>query len=128
MTGTMEPLGEPLALTGAPDEGRRARRAVRERAAKVISDPDRLDDVELITAEGVANAVLHGSAPVRVHVATDGRRVRVEVSDGGPAQGVRPYRCHADHGRGLTVIDALADEWGFDQAPTRTLLWFVLSG
>jgi anti-sigma regulatory factor (Ser/Thr protein kinase) len=128
MTGIMEPLGEPLALTGAPDEGRRARRAVRERAAKVIADTGRLDDVELISAEAMANALLHGSAPVRVAVATDGRRVRVEVSDGGPAQGARPYRCNADHGRGLTVIDALADEWGFDQTPTRTLLWFVLTG
>jgi anti-sigma regulatory factor (Ser/Thr protein kinase) len=123
----MERLGEPFGFGGGDgDGGRRARRTVRERAAKVIADEGLLDDVELMTAEAVANAVLHGSGLVTVTVATDGRLLRVEVADDGPAHADPHGRHRLDHGRGLTVIDALAGEWGLDQSPARTRLWFTL--
>ncbi|NDU75561.1 ATP-binding protein [Actinomadura sp. DSM 109109] len=122
----MERLGEPVGFTGGGDGGRRARRAVRERAAKVLTDETLLDDIELMTAEGVANAVLHGSGLISVTVATDGRRLRVEVCDDGPAAREPRGRARVDHGRGLTVIDALAGEWGLDQTPSRTRLWFLV--
>ncbi len=122
----MERLGEPIGFTGEGDGGRRARRAVRERAAKVLADEALLDDVELMTAEGVANAILHGSGLIGVTIATDGRRLRVEVSDDGPALADPDEPPRLDHGRGLTVIDALADEWALEQSPRRTRLWFVI--
>ncbi|TDC48588.1 ATP-binding protein [Actinomadura sp. KC345] len=122
----MERLGDPFGFTGDGDGGRRARRAVRERAAKVVADEMLLDDIELMAAEGVANAVLHGTGIVTVSVATDGRRIRVDVTDDGPAQDGPHDEPRLDHGRGLTVIDALADEWGLDQSPRRTRLWFVI--
>ncbi|MEV0661463.1 ATP-binding protein [Actinomadura luteofluorescens] len=128
MTEGMERLGEPIGFTGEGDGGRRARRAVRERAAKVFADETLLDDVELMTAEGVANAILHGSGLISVTIATDGRRLHVEVSDDGPAQADPDGPPRLDHGRGLTVIDALAGEWGLDQTPHRTRLWFVIDG
>ncbi|MBX6766281.1 MAG: ATP-binding protein, partial [Actinomadura rubrobrunea] len=78
MTASMDALGDRLALTGGARQGRTARRLVRERAAKVVDDPAALDDIELMTAEAVANAVLHGTGVVQVDVATDGRRLRVE--------------------------------------------------
>ncbi len=128
----MERLGEPLAFPAEAAEGRRARRTVRERAVKVLGEGALLDDVELMSAEAIANAILHGTGFIRVTLCTDGRRLRVEVADGGPARGDvygDPYgdahgRSRLDHGRGLTVIDALADEWGLDQTPRRTQLWF----
>ena len=128
----MERLGEPVGFGGGGEGGRRARRTVRERAAKVVADAELLDDIELMTAEGIANAVLHGSGLVTVTVATDGRALRGEVADDGPArtgpEDADPHgRSRLDHGRGLTVIDALAAEWGLDQAPGRTRLWFVVT-
>ncbi|MES9537864.1 MULTISPECIES: ATP-binding protein [unclassified Actinomadura] len=126
MTEGMERLGEPIGFTGEGDGGRRARCAVRERAAKVLADEALLDDVELMTAEGVANAILHGSGLISVTIATDGRRLRVEVSDDGPAAADPSEPPRLDHGRGLTVIDALADEWALEQSPRRTRLWFVV--
>jgi anti-sigma regulatory factor (Ser/Thr protein kinase) len=122
----MERLGEPFGFTGDGDCGRRARRIVRERAAKVVAAETLLDDVELMAAEAVANAILHGSGLVTVDVATDGRWLRVEVVDDGPAQSDPHGRPRLDHGRGLTVVDALADEWGLDQTSRRTRLWFVV--
>ncbi|MEU6041271.1 ATP-binding protein [Actinomadura sp. NPDC047616] len=163
MTAAMDALGDRLALTEGARQGRAARRLVRERAAKVVGDPAALDDIELMTAEAVANAVLHGTGVVQIGVATDGRRLRVEVRDEGPArrpghasedgddapfqagsfQPNRPAapeaarapagdadsscRHPADHGRGLIVIDSLAEEWGLEQTPTETLLWFVIN-
>ncbi|TDC62003.1 ATP-binding protein [Actinomadura sp. GC306] len=123
----MERLGEPFEFTGDGDGGRRARRTVRERAAKVVADETLLDDIELMAAEGVTNAILHGTGIIAVTVATDGRRLRVDITDDGPARddsaGAEP---RLDHGRGLTVIDALADEWSFEQSPHRTRLWFLI--
>lgn len=127
----MERLGEPSGFGRDREGGRLARRTVRDLAAKVVADGDLLDDVELMTAEAVANAVLHGSGPITVTVATDGRVLRVEIADEGPAHTdpaeADPHgRRRLDHGRGLTVIDALADDWSLDQSPGRTRLWFTV--
>lgn len=122
----MERLGDPCGFTGDQDEGRRARRIVRELAAKVIADETLLDDVELMAAEAIANAVLHGTGLVTATVATDGRRLRVDVADDGPVHDDLHSRRRLDHGRGLTVIDALAGEWGLDQSPHGTRLWFTV--
>ena len=132
MSATNEPamqrLGDRLLLPGAPGspgDGRAVRRAVRDRAAAVVGSPDVLDDIELMTAEAVANAMLHGTGAIGVTVATDGRRLRVEVRDGGPADTRKdPARCCVDHGRGLAVIDALSAGWALERSPGGTLLWF----
>ncbi|MEV5570800.1 ATP-binding protein [Spirillospora sp. NPDC052269] len=125
MTGVMQLLGDELVLTGGRTEGQAVRRTVRERAAKLIDDEALLDDVELMGAEAIANAVLHGTGPIRVRITADGRRLRVAVRDGGPARQDDPHGTdRIDHGRGLTVIDVLASEWGLEQSSTGTHLWF----
>ncbi|WP_406725210.1 ATP-binding protein [Streptomyces sp. GD-15H] len=78
------------------------------------------DSVELVVAELARNAVTHGRVPgrdaeLRLTVEPCGRLVRVEVSD---ARGERrPVRARGerpdmDGGRGLTLVEALAGEWG----------------
>jgi anti-sigma regulatory factor (Ser/Thr protein kinase) len=71
------------------------------------------DDVVGVVGELVANAVTHGEAPVRVSVAAHGGRLWVQVSDHGAG---RPRWLRLDveavHGRGMTIVDALADEVG----------------
>lgn len=79
-----------------------------------------VDKVSVIVAELAANAVTHGRVPgrdfeLRVTVVTGS--VRVEVTDTRaeqrpPAPGaVRPPRPLDDGGRGLLLVDALADRW-----------------
>ncbi|MQY04770.1 hypothetical protein ACRB68_28320 [Actinomadura sp. RB68] len=122
----MDPIGDPLLVAGDRRAGQAARRTVRDRAAKVVTAEETLDDVELMTAEAIANAVLHGSGLIRITVRGDDRRVRVEVRDEGPAPRDTSAGHRIDHGRGLAVIDALAAEWGLEQSPEETHLWFTV--
>ncbi|MGR4849624.1 ATP-binding protein [Streptomyces sp. LARHCF252] len=81
---------------------------------------DASDAVALIVAELAANAVTHGRVPgrdfeLRLTLVTGG--VRIEVSDAragshlpGPREAHPP--CPLDEsGRGLLLVDALADRW-----------------
>ncbi|WP_448631185.1 ATP-binding protein [Cellulomonas soli] len=71
--------------------------------------------VELLAGEVVANAVVHGpeNGEVRVHVAVDPRRIRVAVSDdGGGVPVVGHPAPTAPSGRGLALVEALAETWG----------------
>ncbi|MFI8858518.1 ATP-binding protein [Streptomyces prasinus] len=76
------------------------------------------DTAVLVVAELAANAVLHGCVPGRdfsLPLARDDVRgvIRIEVSDTHPGSPV-PTAAAADgeHGRGLTLVDALAAHWG----------------
>ncbi|MEU0967018.1 ATP-binding protein [Streptomyces sp. NPDC005917] len=85
-----------------------------------FASPEVVDKVELIVAELAANAVTHGRVPgwdfeLRLSLVTGS--VRVEVTDTlaerrPPAPGVvRPPGPLDDGGRGLVLVDALADRW-----------------
>ena len=117
---TMELLGAPLTLTDAKDV-RRVRQEICRRAAESLPKLDRLDDIELLASEAVTNAVLHGTAPVDVAVIAGPDRIRVEVRDQGPAS---PASDRRDHGRGLTIIEAVASRWSLQPDVYGTCLWF----
>ncbi|MEU2880747.1 ATP-binding protein [Streptomyces sp. NPDC007070] len=94
-------------------------------------DPDISFDLSLALTEACANAVEHGgdgdrSEAYRVTAYLDGEKCRIEVTDAGPGfpSGVRraPARtAHADaeHGRGLGLIQELADHVHFANRPGR---------
>lgn len=96
--------------------------------------PDVIDEVLLLTSELVTNAVLHGSAPIRLQLRRRDTTLRVDVSDGGGpfALAAAPVRSRtAEGGRGLLLIDALATDWGSrDNEGTSSgkTVWFELSG
>ena len=91
------------------------------------------EDAALIVSEFVGNAVRHGRATragrlmVRWQFEDDG--LRLEVVDGG---GGRPaVRNGADpwgsSGRGLSIVAALADRWGYTVEPGGTTVWARVS-
>ena len=106
-----------------------ARRFVTSRAAAWPADL--LDLVVLLASELVTNAVLHGRGPVELRLSDDGLRVRVEISDGDPAPlpttGRRPSSDRPS-GRGLLIVDDLADRWGCRRRrlPLGKTVWFEL--
>ncbi|SHF02318.1 ATP-binding protein [Streptoalloteichus hindustanus] len=77
--------------------------------------PELVQDVHLVLTELVTNAYLHASAPRSVGLGRlgDGAGVRVEVSDGSAAPpSVQPFSSTRLGGRGMRIVDQLADEWG----------------
>ena len=90
----------------------------------------RVDDVVLMASELFTNAVLHGDGDVEVVLSLSGGHVRLEVADGGgvpvPSEVPRPTP-DAITGRGLAIVDALADRWGNGSDPAgRTRVWIEI--
>ncbi len=89
--------------------------------------PDEVALATLLSSELVTNAYLHARSDTRVTVHTDGQVVRVEVFDLG-AGGVELLSPSSEEtfGRGLQIVDALADRWGHDSGSEGNRVWFEL--
>jgi GAF domain-containing protein len=88
------------------------------RSLPVVAGVDSFD-VELVVAELVSNAVLHGGDPVEVRVFEVDDGLRVEVADGGPGMPAAGRSGpDAMTGRGLALVAALAAEWGVEPLAT----------
>ena len=86
-----------------------------------------LDDAQLLVSEVVTNALVHAGTTIDVAVTVLGESVRVEVSDGAAHLPVRrDYAALAGTGRGLRLVEELADEWGVDVAGDGKTVWFEL--
>lgn len=73
-----------------------------------------LDDVALVTAELVANAMQHGAPPIALAVSGDADQIRIAVRDGNPRPPVRPAVSVSNMtGRGLALVTALST-WGVE--------------
>lgn len=69
----------------------------------------------LIVSELVANAILHGAEPIEVAVTGETGKLRIEVSDGDtrpPRPDLDVDRVDRPSGRGLLIVNALAQRWG----------------
>jgi transcriptional regulator with XRE-family HTH domain/anti-sigma regulatory factor (Ser/Thr protein kinase) len=120
----------PGALRKAFPASVRIPRAARDAVSLVAGDIPReaLETARLLTSELVTNSVVHGpAAPAIVGVFIDvaRERIRVEVSDGADAPPrLRPA---ADRGGyGLTLVDALATQWGTAREGHGNVTWFEL--
>jgi anti-sigma regulatory factor (Ser/Thr protein kinase) len=94
-------------------------RAKVEDELSTVLDKERLDDLQVMTAELVSNAIRHGSPEVDGGIVLEIERepgiVRIIVRDGGRHMDLDEptFHTHADGHYGLFVVDALADHWGF---------------
>ncbi|MFI5800855.1 ATP-binding protein [Streptomyces sp. NPDC051677] len=87
-----------------------------------------LESVELLASEVIANAVLHTDAPCDVAVTRTEDRLRVEVTDIDPSL-PSPVEAGSDDesGRGLLLVNALADAWGTRPEPMGKTTWFEIT-
>ena len=105
-----------------------ARRAIEQLAARV--DGGVLRDTQLLVSEVVTNSIRHSGSEdaIRLRVWTRRKGLKVEIADGGygfDAQATSTSD-HEEGGRGLMIVDALADRWGVSH-DERTRVWFELS-
>ncbi|MFF7643384.1 ATP-binding protein [Streptomyces canus] len=88
----------------------------------------RSDDVLLCVSELTTNALLHGVPPHRclrldLALLADGV-LRVEVHDSGPGEIRTPDTTpESEHGRGLLLVAALADDWGVRERDPGKVVW-----
>jgi len=95
-----------------------------------LGSPDVVDAAELVVTELLTNALLHGAAPVRLLVAigVPGETARIEVHDGSRVLPVRTLGgVEGMTGRGLSLVDAVAADWGVDPTPDGKLVWAELT-
>jgi anti-sigma regulatory factor (Ser/Thr protein kinase) len=89
---------------------------------------DRADDIRVCVSELATNALVHGTPRGRefgVLVAMEDGAVRVEVHDASDASPeLRQPTAVDEHGRGLLMVGALADEWGVaDRDGAGKVVW-----
>jgi two-component sensor histidine kinase len=78
-------------------------------------------------SELVTNAVRHAHTLLRVVISVADQSLRVEVSDDDPTLPVAPDpQHHATSGRGLRIVDDLADQWGVTPGSQGKTVWFEI--
>jgi len=79
--------------------------------------------------ELVTNALLHARSPAHVELDLDERRLLVLVTDRGlgSSVAVQDTDPSAVRGRGLALVEAVADAWGNERTSRGTTVWFELS-
>lgn len=110
-----------------------ARRFLREFLARSAVDEDVSATAELCLSELVTNAVVHAGSRSELRATLDDDRLTVAVSDrGGVPVDAADAAPDEDpdvlrvHGRGLQLVEALADRWGSERDAVGTTVWFAL--
>ncbi|MFM9694923.1 SpoIIE family protein phosphatase [Streptomyces europaeiscabiei] len=121
------------ALTVAQAEPERIAGA-RQQVRELLHDwscGDQVDSAVLLVSEMLTNVLVHTDADALLiaEMTGDGgkRRMRIEVTD---ASDDLPHKRHpgelASSGRGLVLMDVLADAWGVDPRGDGKSIWFEL--
>ena len=89
---------------------------------------DLCENAALLTSELVANAILHARSAVgiTVRLGADGLRVAV-LDDNTEVPTKIEDRDELEGGRGLLLVDALADSWGVSRGESRKAVWFEVA-
>ncbi|WP_420080174.1 SpoIIE family protein phosphatase [Streptomyces sp. JL4002] len=113
-----------------PERIKGARQQIRE-LLHDWADEEQVDSVVLMVSEMVTNVLVHtdGDAVLVAEAVGElgGRRLRVEVAD---ASDELPHKRHpgemASSGRGVLLMEMLADAWGVDPRGEGKSIWFEL--
>ncbi len=106
-----------------------AREFLRDRLTAWSTD-ELLDEAELVLSELVTNALVHTDGGAGLALRFDGaeRRLRIAVEDSSTrSPHGRDAPPDALGGRGLSIVDAVADTWGVDVGPDGKTVWADLA-
>lgn len=116
-------------VSPAPEAVAVARRFLRGTLGGWGVDEDTTDTAVLCLSELVTNAVIHSHAGCVVHVVLEDGVLTITVRDGGSSDAATPEAVDDPllvHGRGLHLVDVLAQRWGYQLHTVGTTVWFVL--
>lgn len=110
-----------------------ARRRVQDWLARFGVSLDRIEDARIVVSELVANSVRHArpllDGTIVVAWRIEDGSVELSVTDGGAD--TQPRQVHAPpaapSGRGMAIVNVLADEWWLERTPTRSTVHVRLS-
>ena len=87
----------------------------------------RVADVQLCVSELVTNSLIHGSSSrngFRLRLTVSDQRLNVAVTDSGSRRPVRQTaEWDSPSGRGLLIVNEMADRWGVDEHPVGKTVW-----
>lgn len=108
--------------------------AIRAYVRGLLLGSPRRDDAELIASEFAGNAIRHtpSGAPggqITITVTTRPGWARIALHDVGDGDWTRPTPAEAlgDYGRGLVLVEALADKLGHDVDEAGQTMWAELA-
>lgn len=88
---------------------------------------ERADDASLLLSELLANVALHARTSCSVKVSATPDRLRVEVEDRSPVlPRVQHFAIDTTTGRGLQLVDRVAESWGAEPTTRGKQVWFCL--
>ena len=127
------PVPPQLICVAADESVAPARHFVREAVAYQVPDAsdDTLDTLELLASELVTNAVRYGTEPgdsLRVVVEGEPGRCRIEVHDTKRKRPrLQPASDERGRGRGMHLVELLANRWGTAERPMGKIVWAVVT-
>ena len=108
-----------------PDSIRQARTFVEDALAG--TELAALQSIVLMVSELATNSVRHAGSEFTVDVGSADDAVRVVITDrGAGAPRMRAPSHDEPTGRGLRIVDRLADAWGIGDGSAGTSVWFVV--
>ncbi|MEV5488652.1 ATP-binding protein [Streptomyces bobili] len=90
-----------------------------------------VDEAQLCVSELVSNVITHvgPGTPATLAVSMNGVRLRIAIHDPDPRALPTLLAANADSesGRGMALVDAVADRWGVELGPDRKVTWCELT-
>ena len=121
-----------LTVRHSPTSASQVRRCLAEDLSRAGLAGDVVADAALLASELVGNSVRYArplpGGLLRIDWGFDGGRLVLRVTDGG--SGNAPHREEAGpldtRGRGLAIVDALAQDWGVERGRDGSTVWAQL--
>ncbi|WP_436841951.1 ATP-binding protein [Streptomyces bobili] len=89
-----------------------------------------VDEAQLCVSELVSNVITHvgPGTPATLAVSMNGVHLRIEIHDPDPRAlpTLLAAKVDSESGRGMALVDAVADRWGVELGPDRKVTWCEL--
>jgi anti-sigma regulatory factor (Ser/Thr protein kinase) len=113
---------------GLAEAVRNTRKEIDQVCADNDIELDVIEHVSLVASELVTNSIVHAATSVRVTLEKWQNSLRLVVEDESAAEPVvQEQAAEAEGGRGLHIVNELAQDWGFEKTDEGKKVWAAFS-